>query len=369
MTRRSIFVSLIPVALIGVLAWVVIRSREPSYQGKPLSIWLEGAHGEIHDLVEETVDTDSAKAIRAIGTAALPQLIRMVGTRDSSFRRMLMQLATDQPSLKIHIRPVKELQEEGACGFIVLGPTAKAALRPLISLLDDDDADVRKLAAFCLGKIKSGDAVPALTSVLDNKRAKKRGILRGPEEKYLAAYALGAIGPAARAALPHISALRNDTNWFVRESAEAAFIKISGEGLAPFLAALKDTSNWTNWVSATRIVGLVGTNASAAVPFLITGLQHTNHQVHEEALVALGRIHAQPQIAIPAIMSSLQSTNDFVRMHAVQAIGQFGSSAAGFVPISNVFRCLSDTSNLVRQNASNSLRRIAPEVAAKAGIQ
>src|ERR1041384_3348881 len=122
MTRRSIFVSLIAIAAIAMLAWDVIRSREPSYQGKPLSLWLEEARREIKDAwVEESGDTARAKAIRSIGPAAIPQLIRMGGTRDSNVRRMLVQLATDHPPLRIHIRPVKEIQEEGACGFLVLG--------------------------------------------------------------------------------------------------------------------------------------------------------------------------------------------------------------------------------------------------------
>jgi HEAT repeat protein len=73
---------------------------------------------------------------------------------------------------------------------------------PLIEALDDDDPEVRRYSAFALSLLGplADDAVPKLIERLEDARM-----------GYMAARALGAIGPGAKRSIPHlVTALRGD---------------------------------------------------------------------------------------------------------------------------------------------------------------
>jgi HEAT repeat protein len=357
------------VTVLSLLTWLLLREREPSYREKKLSVWLEEARrrGETSDLFNDAlIETRTATALRAMGADSLPTLLRMVQTRDSAYRRALVKLSEEQPWLWLHTRPLDEVRIKAVHGFAVLGPAAKPALPKLAALLRDQDPDVRLVAAVCLGKIGSADAVPALQKYLDDinrRNATKR------EGKWLAAWALGAIGPAARPALPQLVLLTNDSDYMVQIAAQAAIVRITGEGLGPWTQALQDTSNTTNWLRAARIVQFIGTKAAPAIPFLLLSLQQTNFAIQENALQALGRIHSRPEVCIPALTPLLQSTNGFICTHTLETLRAFGRSNGSLAPTSELFRCLLDPSDMVRAQASNALRQLVPVAAAKAGIE
>jgi hypothetical protein len=93
------------VAILGVIAWLALREPpEPTYQGKPLSAWLEGyvSSGRIR-YVERDSDTD--EAIRQIGANAIPVVLRMLRESDSqvksALRSELMKLASKQDVVRI----------------------------------------------------------------------------------------------------------------------------------------------------------------------------------------------------------------------------------------------------------------------------
>jgi HEAT repeat protein len=294
----------------------------------------------------------------------------MARTPDSELRRTLLKLSEKQDWVPMHIQPFEEVQGKAAYGFTVLGASAEPAVPALIAMLEDENFEVRVLAAFCLYRIgpAAKDAVPALQKFLEAATHSKVHPQRSWHERYWPARVLGAIGLAARPALPQLRALTNDADLLVRESAHAALIKITGEGLDPFVAMLKDSSNLTNWLSAARVVQLVGTNAAAAIPFLVPALQYTNQSMCGNAIQALGTIHMQPEVCIPALTPFLQATNDWLRLHTLEAIREFGRSAGPALPTAEIIRCLQDSSGLVRQQATNTLRQVAPEAAAKAGV-
>ena len=367
--RRRILQAILAVAVLSLLAWLLLREREPSYQGKKLSVWLEEARrrGEASDLFNDApIETRTATALRTMGADTLPTLLRMVQTRDSAYRRALVKLSEEQTWLWLHTRRIDDIRIETVHAFAVLGPMAKPALPELAALLRDQDSDVRLLAAFCLGKIGSAEAVPALQKYLD-------GCIRitttKREEKWLGAWALGAIGPAARPALPQLVVLTNDSDYMVQIAAQAAIVRITGEGLGPWMQALQDTSNATNWLRAARIVQFIGTNAAPAIPFLLLSLQQTNFAIQENALQALGHIHSRPELCIPALTPLLQSTNGFICTHTLESLRAFGRSNGSLAPTSELFRCLFNPSDMVRAQASNALRQLAPSAAAKAGIE
>ncbi|MGO8929484.1 MAG: hypothetical protein ACLQU3_21680, partial [Limisphaerales bacterium] len=105
MTKRvQIALAVVLIILAGVIAWQVLREREPVYQGRSLSNWLAGYEPlpGVFVLGGPTVlvtgpgggppgyHFDSRKvdaAVRQIGTNAVPTLFRMLRAKDSALRR------------------------------------------------------------------------------------------------------------------------------------------------------------------------------------------------------------------------------------------------------------------------------------------
>jgi HEAT repeat protein len=368
--RINIGLAALLLLMVGVIAWEGLREREPVYQGKRLSVWLEGIASE------DSISPETETAIRAMGADAVPALLKMVRVRDSTVRRALSQLSSKLEWLRLHIHPVQEIQGRAYCAFRVLGPTAKPAVPQLAKLLDDDDPEIRCVAAACLGNLgpASQGAVPALVAYLSHGLKTKTAGQWDAHGRYFAAYALCQMGPAARPAIPQLIALTtftNDSDWQARACAQATLIKLRGESLAPLAEALKDTSNPASWCleKGGNALLYLGTNAEPLIPVLLGVLQQTNPDIQERAIEVLGKIHAHPEACIPAITPFLQSTNNHMREKSIDALRAFGAAARQRVVLSEIVRLLNDTDGFVRTRATNALRKIDPEAAAKAGVK
>jgi HEAT repeat protein len=372
--RRFLTVALASGLILGI-AWIAFRSNEPSYGGKTLGVWLEQlrAGNEINDpFTEVEIDTPATRAVRAMGREALPVLVRMARTTDTAMRRTIVEFAHHNEWLSLHPQSFDEIQTRTAYGFAVLGPAAKPALPELVGMLENRNAEVRLLAVFALGRIGPGarDAVPALQGLLDRAAREAPASRWNADEKILACYALGQMGPAARPALPQLRALKSDASIIVREDAEGAIIRITGAGVDAVVENLKDTSNQTNWLHAARTILSTGTNGAPAIPFLIAGLQHTNKNIQENAVHALGRIHLRPEICLPPLIPLLQltNTNAFNRAFVLENVMAFGTNVRSYLPVSELVRMLVDGDGGVRAHATNALRQLYPQEAAKEGI-
>jgi hypothetical protein len=356
------------------MVWMIAHFSEPRYQGKSLRVWLDeaGGNGEIAAfyLGDDQPATSSARAVRAIGTDAIPILIGMARTRESGLRKMLVKLSRKHAWISIHARDFLGLHYEAAYGFGLLGPSAKAAVPDLIALLDDDDPEVRCYAAMGLGNIgrASAEAVPDLRRYLEFVVQDKPGTRWDWEAEY-AISALGEIGPAARPALAQITAFTNTGSYATEVAARAALIQISGSGLDTAVEPLKDTSHLRNWCDACEIVSRLGTNGAPAISLLLADLQQTNEDIQMSVIQALGRIHTHPDQCIPAMTPFLRSTNGAARFYSLLAISAFGSSAGQWAPTSEIVHCLTDSDDEVRAMATNALRRVAAEAATKASVK
>ena len=138
--------------------------------------------------------------------------------------------------------------------------------------------------------------------------------------RLIAAFALGRIGPEARAAIPDLIAALSGPDSRVR-----------GE--------------------AARALGLIGPEARAAVPALIRLVTRgTVAEVAERAAEALGRLGS---VAVPAVIEMLHDADPEVRAKALGILGQMDAKAA--VPISELVRCLRDRDADVRKAAAAAL--------------
>jgi HEAT repeat protein len=269
--------------VLGGLAWVLLDSSEPEYQGRHLSFWLEQYDLYIYDDEPMTSASsnltaeqerehhqfwrkkrDEAKtAIQQIGAAAIPTLLRMASVkRDSELKKNLLKFgrrlfpslfhsagsypAQSPSSEDCHIRAV--------LGFYALGPLGKDAVPKLIRLLRSSDSDLRARATDCLG----------------------------------------AIGPDAEAAVPSILKSLDDTNRMIRWDATANLGRIHSR---PKLVVpiLLQKLNPSNSVLSTTIgtIGKFGSDAKPAVPALLEYLTNDDEFVRSAATNALKKLTRQ----------------------------------------------------------------------------
>jgi HEAT repeat protein len=260
--RVQIALALLLVVIAGVIAWQVLREREPVYQGKTLDAWLqEYVAAEYQSPVtEETAATrGAATAIRRMGTNALPFLVQMVRAKDSPFKRFVTVVARNQSLIRVHLRTDKEIHNMAVVGFYVLGPIGRDAVPVLVELLNDHDPDVRLSAAGCLGNI----------------------------------------GPDATVAVPALLSFLNDTNRIVRFAitVDLGRIHMDAELVVPILITNLTKSN-AILPTTINVLGKFGQQAKPASLALLQFLNDENEYVRVEATNALLQI--DPEAAAKA---------------------------------------------------------------------
>ena len=133
--------------------WQVLRlrEREPVYQGKRLSVWLERYDEGNYIAVTQQLwkeETDEAGA----KSAPTPFRCCCENTRKRfPLYLWLMALTQKQHVIKIKYTPAYIRHREGLDGIEALGADARRAAVPaLLGCLNDDDREVRRCAGFAL---------------------------------------------------------------------------------------------------------------------------------------------------------------------------------------------------------------------------
>ena len=176
---------------------------------------------------------------------------------------------------------------------------SERAFESLISALDNEDDEVRRLAAGSLNLFDCEKAIPPLVSALKSRDATVRRF---------AADTLGRI-KSKKALQPLIDVLVFDNDGFVKEEAAKALGKIkSSQAIEPLIDALMDPNNKGRSGSAEALGRIKAKNA---VDNLIAALTDKDDFTRLAAAKALGRI--KPKKAIGPLINSLYDCNRFVK--------------------------------------------------------
>ncbi len=260
--------------------YYALRPREPEYQGKQLSIWLEE-----FDRWNGNTNAPVVWPLRRMGTNALPKLREMLRSEDSRFKKQLMKLAEKQSLVKFRFTPVSQRRRRAMYGCQALGPLAKAAIPELIELLKDKDASPFALdALIAIGP----ETLPLLTEALANNN---EGI------RCYAAMALGLLGSKAPDAIPALIKSLKDKDLLVR-------------------------------CYAAKSLGQLGKEADLVVPVLIENLSDPNPNIRRYNAQALGAFGVRAKAAVPSLLKTLDDQTKIVRLNAAIALKQIDPEAA-----------------------------------------
>lgn len=232
--KRFILLTIALLAIAGGLTWEVSRTREPKYDGQPLSFWLE--RYDISHRTETSVQ-QADHALQAIGTNSMPTLLRKMQARDSRFRRPILALLQKQHVFKIKWNDAREEMWQGCYGFKILGRDASNAVPALVSIYNQNISVWSQLGVIVsLGEIgpPARSAVPLLAEILAQ-----------PENafKWETIEALGSIHASPDLAVPALTRCLKDTNPRFYVPAAASLAKFGPDALAAVPDLVKLATN------------------------------------------------------------------------------------------------------------------------------
>jgi len=174
MRRRSQV--LIAVAFAAALVAVITirpRAPEPRYQGRSLSDWLQDTGDSAP---ESDLSAAGVRAVRAIGTNAIPTALHWISYQPSAWDQKLRTLRHKLPRpLQPHTGPSGPRRAADAERvFAILGPQARTAIPELVHLAITSSDPPRALI-FIDSLCRIGpDALPGILTIVTNTQAKGR---------------------------------------------------------------------------------------------------------------------------------------------------------------------------------------------------
>ena len=160
-------------------SWLLLANREPRFEGKPFSFWLEQIpitevipNGVSIDLpwiyntradAAERIDKEkSAKALKVvdqIGGQCLPMLLRRLKTRDSAFETRLVRWLVLKHLLSPSRAPrsAEIVRGQALTAIIKLGYSAKPIFPHLELLAQDRDPQIGESARLALECLNPGE--------------------------------------------------------------------------------------------------------------------------------------------------------------------------------------------------------------------
>lgn len=282
----------------------------------------------------------------ALGGAARALLVNRLCDRDGAVRQGAARAldetgwrpATERERIEraIALQEWERVRELGA-----------SAREPLVGLLSDDDAGIRKEAVVLLGAAGDRNAVPFLNDMLMDDACDVRKAAVG---------VLGEMGDE-RSLEPLIGAMQDRGCDVRRESAEA--LEGYGTKAVPLLLAVLPGRSVYAREGAAVALGLIG-DAGAVMP-LCDALSDDNAPVRKEAASALGRI--ADRRATGPLIGLLKDRDGMVREEAVKALGKIAPpEAAG--PLTGTLLD-GENNSYIRAGAAEALGNIGAATAAE----
>ena len=368
--------------LLGSLA-VTNFPRVPTYQGKTIRAWALQLSAP-----EPAARAEATAAITALGTNAIPELLKLLQTHDPRWRRTALSLAAKLPTrwgqkVVNQLGPSRAaaLQVGAAQALGVLGPKAAVAAPQLALAMSEPGPGVRGAAVTALEQIGE-PAIPDLTLVLLQAK--------DPVVRRTATFLLGRLG--AQAAIPGLALALDDVDPGVRVEAVSTLLRMGAQSwpAVPALVAHLNDPDATVRAFASSSLSMIGnptlpavskvlasgdTNAQKAVlKFLaqnyrslrLTGAplrklaQEGTPALRQQTIETLSLLRLDDDATVKILAAALKDPAPEVRLAAIKAFACLPSKADAAIPA--LRSCLEDESSAVRAAAKELLQRV-PEAA------
>ena len=281
-TKKSVAViAAILFLALAFVAWALIQQNsEPIWNGMPLSAWTEDlATGSSREIREAADD-----AIRHIGAAGVPSLLKMLRARDTTLHsavvRLIRELNRRQSKMVFGVVSAREQHVNAALAFEVLGPIGRPAIPELKKLLAR--VPEPEFVADALAGI-GPEGVVAILESLPKVAPEKRWVLYSSAAKWPSQ------APAITAAL-----LRSIKSPNAEERRDAAgflgrFKQDPATTVPALISALRDKEVKVR-VQALSSLAELGTNATTAIVPLMALARNKSWLPTSEVSNALARI-------------------------------------------------------------------------------
>ena len=317
--------------MIGIL--LILSGRNPRYQGRSLTSWLERCSNEE---LTEAQRSEAEDAVRAIGAKrALPTLLRLIETREDPVRTWIMA-KREQYNLKFlpELRSTKDCQQLGWAGFEVFGTNAAPALEELTRLLTDDQLAVPATACLiCIGP----RAESAVCEALTNKNAMVRR---------LATEQFAWVTDDVEDFLAHMKTCLSDPDDDIRVVAVQGIGRQTNtpdSAIPLVLAALHDEHDRVSSEAAMALASF-GANALRGFTDLSNAVENASPNTSRQALTTLVAI--APDQALPVVLNNFRSADPRHR-------------AASFQMLLKYMETNSDAQTAIQQAAADPDARLA----------
>jgi hypothetical protein len=377
MTRRRVVGSIsCLVAAVG-LYFVLRPPTEPSYQGKPLSVWVdEIGKARIYGK-RDVPEAEYREAIQHMRAEALPFLLKWL-TEDStagvnrffkirswlpSFLQTSRLLARVERKLARRMGPAyRAFGAEGA--LILLGKDAQPAVPALVHMFCKTSASYYGsyygFQAYRSGNVLAGlgkEALPEVLAVLNDLQC------GNPVGLALVVARMQGIGDAAAAAVPMLCNGLQQTNSSLRIDCAGALgnLALMPELSVPALSGVLTNAMANGDVMLSRrctdALGKFGARGAAAVQVLCAALKSPDGITTEQAAVALGKIGADAPEAVPALIAYLKDGGSRHRRYAIEGLRGYADVAQEAIPL--IREALKDEDHDTRAMAEDTLRKMS----------
>ena len=164
MKRIRFVIALVVVLVLGCLALACFRAREPRYQGRTLSEWIEDGDKAYNNFIGDPnnnpfhPETDPAwqaarVGVQKIGRDAIPFLVRWAQAKDSTLKVKVMDWFDEHSAFHFKIKPAYYYQNKAYFGFRLLESESKPSWPVLFEWASSTNLERRPWAFACLAGI------------------------------------------------------------------------------------------------------------------------------------------------------------------------------------------------------------------------
>ncbi|MCF7762322.1 MAG: HEAT repeat domain-containing protein [Verrucomicrobia bacterium] len=271
------------------------------------------------------------------------------------FLRTLSKLHCASPRfvarLVLHLEHDSEtVRNEVANAFILMEPPESTSVPALGLLVENDGANIRKEAAFLLGRI-GPSAAPVIPQLI-----KLRSSDTDAETATAVETALVQIGNAAVPALLEVVAAsfasKQPSSW------AADCLRALGTETVPALIGMLRSGDSDSRKAALALLKQVGTGAEAALPELQLAAKSSDSKERSLAIEAMAIIPAPAQDLFPIAEAAL--TADDLSVRRAGAIGMVALQKAARPALPLIIRALEDEDAIVASNAARAIGLMGP---------